>query len=538
MPIPFLVTGLAIGCAAAVGLGAKKDAQETNEIAQNYADKAQKIYNDAKQSLEKAQIQTENSLLKLGNSKKRVLETSINQFLLAYERIKNIELSESIGLNEIKKFKLESQDAIQLREMSDIYESAFSSGVAGAATGAVIALAASGSLPIASGVLSTAGGAFFAGEVGAAAGIASSALSFGAAFTPLAAIAAPAMLFSGLNSKMKADENFEKAYTMYSEAKVAVEKMKTSETLCMAISKRADMFNNLLNELNVLFSQCTGLLDSVTRKKTGLFKNKTIDVRTLSKDEMELLYVTRSLAGAVKAVIDTPILTKNGNVSAKSLTVYNETKKELPQISSNVQTINSYDFKVKPSVIVPKKQNPYNDANSKETVSSQSTVRNLIAIIAGWFAYSYIHNMALDSYSFSIIAFTAIVLLIMNNETTSKIFKLVKNLCCIALGSGFCLLFFDKCSDIMNMEHYIIYNIITCIVSLIVTAVCIPERGKSTNSIKRTLLRIFSCILFFALAILIFAFLNKVLGVPYNFTMAITIIIYFVLAIISSFIAD
>ena len=110
------------------------------------------------------------------------------------------------------------------------------SSATGAAAGAVVALAASGSLSVVTGGLATAGTALMAGEVSAAAGIAGSALSFGVAMTPLAAIAAPVILFTGISASMKADENLEKANTMYAQAEAASEKMKVSEMLCGAIT--------------------------------------------------------------------------------------------------------------------------------------------------------------------------------------------------------------------------------------------------------------------------------------------------------------
>lgn len=339
MPIPSILAGLAVAGTAVVGIGAQVDAKDTNERAQALINDAQNLYRDARYSLEVAQEKTEQALLNLGNAKKKVLETSISQFLIAYDRIKNVEVSESVGLNEIKKFTLEKQDAIQLQEMSNMYQSTFSSGVAGAATGAVIALAVSGSLPIVTGTLSIAGSALAAGEIGVAAGMAGTALSFGAAMTPLAAIAAPAVLFSGISASIKADENLEKAKVMYAETEAVVEKMRISEVLCFAIADRADMYDNLLDELNGMFSYCTGMLGGITQRRTGIFKNKMVDARKFTEAELKVVAITRSLAGAVKAVIDTPILTVDGAVSFESEAVYEDAIKRLPTFIEAVDEV-------------------------------------------------------------------------------------------------------------------------------------------------------------------------------------------------------
>lgn len=343
MPVPILLAGLGVG-AALLGAGGHLSAKETNERAQSLSEDARELYNNAKSSLEKAQGVTEKSLLKLGYSKKNVLDTSMKQFLNSYDKIKTVVVKESVGLNEISNFTIDQQDAIQLREMTDIYSSSVSSGATGAAAGAIVALAASGDLLLVTDGLALAGSALAAGEIGAAAGIAGSALSFGAAMTPLAAVAAPVVLFTGISASIKADENLEKAQTMYAEAEAASEKMKVSETLCNAISERADMFDETLTELNGLFSRCTNLLDEVIRKKEGRFFKKTLTSADFSENDLQLIAVARSLAGAVKAIIDTPILNNEGGIAYESQEVYDATVKELPDFSRAVVEVESLDY--------------------------------------------------------------------------------------------------------------------------------------------------------------------------------------------------
>ncbi len=344
MAISLLLAGLA---AAVFGAGAHMTAKETNEKAQKVIEQAKEEYEQAKNILEKAQKDTEKALLVLGYSKKNVLETSFEQFCRAYERVKHIQVSESIGISEISKLIIDEKEVVQLREMSNIYQSVFSSSVAGAATGTVVALAASGALPAVTGALSTAGAALFTGHIGAAATMAGSALSAATAITPLAAIAAPALLFSGISANIKADENLEKAKTMYAEVEVAIEKMDTSEVLCKAIEKKAYMFNDLLFELYPMFSKCTALLDSVTSKKKGVFKKKQITAEDLTKEELNLIAVTRALAGAVKAVIDTPILNEEGEISVESNETYENTKALMPALVEKATEVQSVDFGAK-----------------------------------------------------------------------------------------------------------------------------------------------------------------------------------------------
>lgn len=533
MPLPVIIAGLAAVGAAALGVGAQVDAKETNERAKSLAIDAQSLYEDAKHSLDIAQEKTEYSLLNLGNAKKRVLETSMNQFLVAYDRIKNIEMSKSTGPDEIKKFSLEKQDAIQLREMSDIYESTFSSGVAGVATGAIVALAVSGSLPVVTGTLSIAGSALVAGEIGIATGLAGSALSFGAAMTPLTAIAAPVVLFTGISASIKAEENLEKARTMYAEAEAASEKMKTAEVLCIAISDKADMYNNLLGELNAMFSYCTGMLDGVTRKKMRGFKNRTVDARKFTEEELKLVAVTRSLAGAVKAVIDTPILTEKGAISSESANVYEDVIGKLPAFIEAVDQVKSTHYSMKPIVTADSKL-----SQSEKAGSILGTARNIIATIAGLFIAIFMQYMITDTAAIGPLAFATITLLIMDNDVTTGFFKLVKNIGCFFFGAGFCLLFWDTCETIVYMDYYIWGLIIAGFISTIMCGICIPEKGKKTGNFKRMMARLFGCILFFIIAILVYAFLHKFINISHIISAIITVILYAPFALTFAYIEE
>ncbi len=337
MPVPILLAGLGLA-AGVIGASEHKSAKETNERAERKVRDAQNMYDDAKESLEKAKADSDQSLHKLGNTKVKALNGSVKQFIRVYDRIKNVQLSESTGLNEISSFKIEDQAVIELKEMSDIYSDSVLSGATGAATGTVIALAASGSLPLVTGTLSIAGSMLALGNVGAAVGYAGAALSTAVSATPLAAVAAPVILFTGISASMKADENLEKARTIYAQAEEACEEMKISETLCKAVADRSEMYDDLLNELNAMFSECTQILDTVIKQKTVQVGNKEIKSDDLSVDELELVAVTRALAGAVKAVIDTPIL--NGEkLSENALEVYKDTRKCLPKFAGDVQNV-------------------------------------------------------------------------------------------------------------------------------------------------------------------------------------------------------
>ena len=334
MPIPFLLAGLGL---AAVGIGmlSHNDAKETNEKAERIAEAAKHTYDLAKKDFNSAKLLSENSLVKYGNTKKKVWDTSMQRFLGSYEKIKNIEFTNVAAANDLSCLPMTPKDVAEVREMIDLYSSLGMSGAAGAATGALVALAASGSLATVTGGLSLAGSALLAGEVGAAAGIAGSALSLGAAVTPLAAIAAPVVLFTGISASMKADKNLSKARAMEAEADAAAEKMKLSSSICKDIAQHTDLYNKLLLDLNNMFDGCSYLLNDIVDKKESRFPGEKLVQRMFTDHEIAIMAVCGALAKAVKAVIYVPLV-EGGIVNSYSREVLSQQRKECTKVANQI----------------------------------------------------------------------------------------------------------------------------------------------------------------------------------------------------------
>ena len=83
MPLPLIIAGVA----GVLGAGGHLIAKQTNEDAERVSRKAQRIYDDAKSSLESSRNEMEESLLAFGYAKTNVLDSSVKQFLQAFERL-------------------------------------------------------------------------------------------------------------------------------------------------------------------------------------------------------------------------------------------------------------------------------------------------------------------------------------------------------------------------------------------------------------------------------------------------------------------
>lgn len=368
MPLPLLIGGIAAG----LGILGHSEAKKTNEKAEKIAKNAENIYYEAENKLTISKEISEKSLLELGYCKKNILDTSIKSFLKSYSKIKKINFKTPMNFNELEKFNIKEKDVLELVEMNDIYDKTISTGVVGAATGGAMALAAGGSLGLVSGGLSLAGSALSLGQVGLASSFA------GAALTPLAIVAAPIVLFTGISSSLKADKNLEKARVMFSEAEVAVGKMETSIILCDIITEKSEMFNSLLNELNIMFSKCTILLNNCVNKNTGFFKGKEIDPNNLSEDEKKLLAISRSLCGAIKSIIDAPLLNQDGKLHENVDEIYNNISEEVVNFNKQVLEIKSYD-----NTKIPKQK------DKKEKSSFKGLIFIILMGLSIFFGYKF-----------------------------------------------------------------------------------------------------------------------------------------------------
>lgn len=420
MPIPFL-----LGAAAVLGLAgaaAHVSASSTNDKAKATAAEARHIYYDEKNLLDTAKSKAQSSLTALGEAKKDILLGAMQDFMSVYIKLKNAGLKETAGIDELNNFAINEADFPQIQKMTALYKSAESAATTGAAIGAIgtmAGLAASGEAAATLATAGTAGTAILAGEIGTA-GAAASALA-----APLAAIAAPAVLFTGISAMMNADDNLDKANEAYAQAKLAVEQMKNQEILCNAICQRSELFRSLMESLSMMFIPCVSMMTEVVRRKErkgflGFIFKRRLKSTDFTENEMRLFAVTRAIAGAIKSVIDTPMLLNASGetkITEESATVYQKARITFSQLKSQVNTLKSVDFANDASLLAvgekaiqnAKKKKP-KEKSQRKTASDPlrcSLFSRLVMIAAFYFALP----MVSDSIIAIIVAFfvTAVI---------------------------------------------------------------------------------------------------------------------------------
>lgn len=320
MPIPLLFIGIGLGTAAlGIGKGVKagidqKDANNTNAHAQSIVD-------DATKKAETSRKNSSKAIEDLGRKKVWVLDNSVETFIHLFEQLHNVELGASSGMDELKKFRIDKQAFGELKQMSAMASSIAGGLVGGAAAGALAAIGAYGGA-MTLGACATTGTAI-ASLSGAAATNATLAFLGGGALSVgglgMAGgtmvlgglVAGPALAVMGFIIGAKASANKDAAYSNLVKAKEYAEEVKTVQVLCKAIRMRANMFERLLIKLDAVFEPLTDSLAQIIQKSGT-------DFCRYSDEEKAAVAANLSLAKAIKAVLDTPILTEDGLLTEES----------------------------------------------------------------------------------------------------------------------------------------------------------------------------------------------------------------------------
>ncbi len=323
MLIPLLLIGIGAGTTAiGIGKGIKagidqNDANDTNQCAQSIINSATERANGCRQNSVKA-------IENLGLKKIWILHNSMNSFIRLFEQIHNIELTDSAGLSETNKLTIDKQAFIELKKMSAVASSIVSGMAGGAALGAVTAFGAySGAMALGacattgtaiaslSGVAATnatlaflGGGALSVGGLGIAGGT----VVLGGL------VAGPALAVMGFVVGAKASANKEAAYANLAQAREYAEEAKTVQILCKAIRMRASMFERLLIKLDAIFEPLIDSLEEIIQTTGAEYSH-------YSDNEKAVVAANLSIAKAIKTVLDTPILTEDGNLTKESESV-------------------------------------------------------------------------------------------------------------------------------------------------------------------------------------------------------------------------
>lgn len=339
MPLPFFVIPALIFGSGSYAIKKGYDSYSNNKRANALNNEAQRIVEAAKKEAEKAREEASSSISALGQKKVDVLNSSIKVFVEEFSKLKNVDFQNTVGLLELSKVKFDKNDFAELSHVQQIGSSIVTGLASGTAIGAATAFgaygttmaaaAASTGVPI-SGLTGIAasnatlawlgGGTLAAGGAGVAGGM----MVLGGL------VAAPALAVFGAIMSSKASAKKEEAYSNRAKAQEFAETTQTIVVACSGMGRRANAFRSLLINLDEMLSP---LCYSMKR----IIRENGIDYSKLCLDDQKTVAETVSMAVAIKAVLDTPILDNDGSLTSESERVLEKTTEFI--CSKNGETI-------------------------------------------------------------------------------------------------------------------------------------------------------------------------------------------------------
>ena len=333
MPLPVLFIAVpAVLGSAGVGLTAKAGLDQHS--AKKLNDKSNSRIENAGLRLERLREECGISLQKLGEEKLYVLNNSIKKFVDLFSQLKNVDFTNSIGLEELKKFHIDKKEFDELEEMSMFALSVGEGVVAGAAGGALAAFgaySAAGMFATAStgtAIASLSGAAatnatlaFFGGGAISAGGLG---MAGGAAVLG-GIVAGPALLVMGIITGAKSGKDLENAKANAEKANEICEQFENGSLQCIAIRRRTYMFYNLLAHLDCFLTPLCFEMEKIIEEEGTNYSS-------LSCESKKNIACAASVAVTIKAISDTPILTEEGYLTNESLKAVESANSDISRI--------------------------------------------------------------------------------------------------------------------------------------------------------------------------------------------------------------
>lgn len=333
MPVPFLLLG---GAILTAGYGAKKtlDAMETSDKAEAVQRDAENIYETAKKKMQRKKNSVAKGIKSLGELKLTAASNEIKEFADEFTKIKNLKLTDSKGLEELGRLTFTANDLKELKEISIGATNMLKDTVGSGAAGVLLGAGAYGGVAM----LGTAGtGAAISGLSGVAATNATLAwlgggtLAAGGGGVALGTavlggiIAGPALLLAGSLFSSRANEKLDNARINHAKAEKFASDVNVAVAEMDVIQRYAKDIYEIIAKLQT-YSKAANLRMKEAIKKSGT------DWKKFDLETKEAIFVAVKTVQGLKAAIDVPLLTEDGQLTAKARQFARVGKNELQKL--------------------------------------------------------------------------------------------------------------------------------------------------------------------------------------------------------------
>ncbi|MBJ2291189.1 MULTISPECIES: hypothetical protein [Pseudomonas] len=315
MPIPLIIGAVAAAAGiygAAKGVSGAIDHSNAKDINND----ARSMVDSANRKVEEQRKATNAILEDYGQRKLRAFNGVVAEFIETFERLKNIELSQSPELDKLNAGDFSNKTLAGLRQDYQALKDAGLGLGAGMGGGAALAFGAyNGTMLLATASTGTAisslggvaatnatlawlgGGSLAAGGYGMAGGMM---VLGGIVAGPALAIFGHVLGNKGEEALNNARSNLEQARTIHDQAELMTGKLRAIE--------------QVTSLANATFSKISSQLRRTVGELKKVIENNGVDYRTFTDECKEIVFRSVKFAQLLKAMIDTAILDQDGNL--------------------------------------------------------------------------------------------------------------------------------------------------------------------------------------------------------------------------------
>lgn len=353
MPLPFILAGAA-AVAGVVGIVKGTKSVSNNNEAKELNEKAQDVYEVAKDNLERSKIHTNECLSELGEIKLRAWDEQIGKFVALAGKVATINITGEAAVAHNRQALIGREELLEMQGVSLKAKEVVAGGLQSLGAGALAGIASYGgammfasastgtAISALSGVAATnatlawlGGGSLAAGGLGIA----------GGAAVLGGIVAGPVLAIGGILMESKSRKNLAEAKANYAKAKKAAEELNAAASMLRAIADIAEQFSEAILEMNSRMDAVLSRLEielqqaeaicsrklgfKVRRFIKGLFgKEHQLKYSDLNQQQQQLLHVAYAYAQTLKKLLETPILDKDGALDESCQAVLEHTSQE------------------------------------------------------------------------------------------------------------------------------------------------------------------------------------------------------------------
>lgn len=298
-----------------VGGISKKIAQKNQKEAQSIINDAQKRYNFAVEDLNSVVRTTRNTVMKVISLKKKIMKNNMKKFIKAYKRLApQITLQDSQGIYELRRFAFSSEEFDYMQKERQVYLSYNEHRLGDKAFEVALLMVQDGTVSNLVECMNTCLEAKNLKDTDLKKSVIDNAKiqSIG----DIAKIGTTAIMFgmSGISDAIASVSCIDDAKSFDAECTKEIEMIKIKRERIQAISDYAYIHLELLERFEALLNEYVKRAVKIIKSKDNFFHYGRIKEEKFTQEEIEILAFTLSLIGAVKTVIDSPIISKEGDV--------------------------------------------------------------------------------------------------------------------------------------------------------------------------------------------------------------------------------